>query len=47
MRYYQHISRQLAAQRVYWNANYKVYMALRHVNVQAQVEKYWTLLHFS
>jgi hypothetical protein len=24
---------------VYWNANYKVYMALRHANVQAQVEK--------
>jgi site-specific recombinase XerD len=40
MRYYQHISRQLLATKgVYWNANYKVYMALRHANVQAQVEK--------
>jgi hypothetical protein len=46
MRYYQHI-KLLATKGVYWNANYKVYMALRHVNVQAQVEKYWTLLHFS
>ncbi|CAM3104068.1 tyrosine-type recombinase/integrase [Flavobacterium frigoris] len=40
MQYFQHISRQLLATKgVYWNANYKVYMALRHANVQTLVEK--------
>lgn len=40
MHYYQHISKQLLATKgVYWNANYKVYMVLRHSNLQTQVEK--------
>ncbi|MEZ7507156.1 tyrosine-type recombinase/integrase [Flavobacterium sp. Arc2] len=40
MQYYQHISKQLLATKgVYWNANYKVYMVLRHENVQKLVEK--------
>jgi site-specific recombinase XerD len=40
MPYYQHISKQLLATKgVYWNANYKVYMTLRHISVKEQVEK--------
>jgi hypothetical protein len=33
------ISGQLLAKGVYWNANYKVYMALRHVNTSTSRKK--------
>ncbi|NRT16938.1 site-specific recombinase XerD [Flavobacterium sp. 28A] len=47
MHYYQHISKQLLATKgVYWNANYKVYMVLRHSNVQTQVEKILGVVSF-
>ncbi|WP_413998206.1 tyrosine-type recombinase/integrase [Flavobacterium sp. W1B] len=39
MHYFQTISKQLLAVKgVYWNANYKVYMAMRNAKVQEQVE---------
>ncbi|MBC5838767.1 tyrosine-type recombinase/integrase [Flavobacterium muglaense] len=39
MHYYQHISKQLLANKgVYWNANYKVYMVLRNNNAKTEVE---------
>ena len=47
MRYIQEISKKLLAVKgVYWNANYKVYMVLRHSKVQEEVEKLLTVSPF-
>lgn len=47
MHYQQSISKQLLAVKgVYWNANYKCYMALRHPDVKKSVEQILDTPHF-
>jgi site-specific recombinase XerD len=47
MRYVQDICKKLLTVKgVYWNANYKVYMVLRHPKVQEEVEKILTVTPF-